>query len=564
MGRWDRRDRDVGDGWYQVQRGRGGHGGGQSGNGGGRGQGGGGGGGNRGGGNRDVDDKALRDENNRLKSQLVAAQRDREAATDRTVRPSARDTRPRDGDWACIACNFQSNKAVRGWCYRCAHPKAESFPPNSRHVASSTGVAAAGGAGVSAPPAVDSPKALRDKLERLRTARAAFEDAAGCDEQVRRIDQDIASVRSQLEANLPVEVAVKGTLVPVAQARAAVQRAEAKVSKLEGQVVALMAAHAAAQAELADQRDKLSAAEAATARAATSALPQGELAAALVANPAAVWSALLTSIQMRVLGMPQAVIDQLQATTAAMQQACSLLPELPVVPAAAGVGGGGGQQAAEPTRPVHQAGGGTLDPAEVAKQAEEAAAARAAAAAAQFQQQQQQAAASAAQYELERRQRQLEAVAASSAASLAQSQLVISSAEDAIAASSPLGAGVSTTAGGATHAVAESTPVPTDDAAAEDGQEVFRDATDVPIRDDSMGGGADDQVARKRALENASRLVVAARAKAKAAAQGALHALASPQRLPLSGQHVRHRGGQWAAHSCPARLCHRLLAQRHL
>ncbi len=538
MGRWSNYNDD---GWHKVQR--------KSAS---RGRGNGNGGGNNGENNNGGGNRMLKDENSRLKSELQTIQRERSMATDRTLRPSARDTKPRDDDWLCAQCHFQSNRSIRGWCYRCAQPKADSFPPNSRHTCGTGGGAvAAGGVSEAMLPPADATKLLRTKLDKLQAGRAAMADTPGCDAQVQRLDQDIAAVRGQLTATLPVEVAVKGTLGPVAQARAAVQRAEAKLARIEGQVVALMAAHAAANTDLVEQRERLSAAEAATARAATAAVPHGELATALVSNPAAVWAALLTSIQLRVPGMPAAVVEQLNATTAAMQQACSLLPAQPVV-ALGGATAPAAADAVEPSTPAPPtphaaqqqpqpqvnstpplpspnlhlnppvlaltpsspsvqsqfmvdaaaaslAAGAAHDAATVTKQAEAAAAASAAAAAAQFQRQQQQEATAAAQYELERAQRHRESVAAASAAILAQSQAALTqqaatSAEDAIAI------------GHAASKGAADTPIPVD-AAAGDNLDTFEDASELPPRaDDSMCGTADDHVDRKRAPAAAQNL----------------------------------------------------------
>ncbi len=529
MGRWNRGSTD-GDydhddnGWTTVRRNNGARNGGGFGRG--QSRGGGGGGGGRNGGGGSSSDNHLKEENSRLKAQLQAAQREREMATDQTRRPAARDSRPRPGDWLCAECGFSSNRPQRGWCYRCAQPKSGSFPPNSKHVAAAADGANGDGAGVQAPTPLASAKAIRAKLDTLVAARRDIASVPGCEVQVQRLDEDINGIREELAAQLPVEVAVKGTLGPVAQARAAVQKAESKLAKLEGQIVALMSAHAAASAELADQKERLSSAEAATARAATSALPQNELAAALAANPAAVWSALLASIQMRVPGMPAEVVEQLNATTNAMQRACALLPAHPTsTPQAAHGGAQPSAAAAAGAPPVHVAAvpreeaqppvpqpppQPLLDPAAVARQAEAAAAATAKAAALQWEQQQKQAAEAAAMYEQERKQRHLATVAAASAAALAQAQAQI----DAAVTPVPVDDGGASGSGDADRAAAAAA------AAAAAGAAVSAAATSgaaapASKADDSMSGTADDQVARKRALEEAAKLV-SARAKAKA------------------------------------------------
>jgi hypothetical protein len=427
------------------------------------------------------------------------------------------------------------------WCCRCAHPKADSFPAHSVHACGSgiqvatpsTATTSAAATGAQGQPPTATAKTLRAKLDGLVAARSSCAQVAGCEEQVKRLEADIAATRGQLAANLPVEVAVKATIGPTGQARAAVQRSEAKVAKLEAQIVALMASHQSATAELADHREKLAEAEAATARAAAPALPQGDLAAALAANPAAVWTALLESIQVRVPGMPQTVIQQLNATTNALQQACALLPAQPVVAQSGNSAASAPEDAGDGPSPPAAAGNSDsllqqhLQAAQlqVQQQQKQLEAQQAALAQAQAQRSrgvnpsapspedvqratqmaEAAAAATAAAAERQLRQQQHEQTAAAAAAEAAQLQ------QRQAAAAAALAGGV-----GVREATATAVPAERDDGAgtADDRDDHFVDASDAkPPADDSMGGGADEQIARKRALEAAQQVV--ARAKAK-------------------------------------------------
>ncbi len=181
-------------------------------------------------------------------------------------------------------------------------------------------------------------KSLRAKLERLKSARAVFEGSPECSSQLQKCDDDIAEAQALLAACVPVEVAVRSTIAPASHARSALQKAEAKLSKLEAQVVGAVAAYDAAAAEVEDCRHKLAAAEAATARAAASSLPHSDLVAAMARDPAAVWEAMLASIEVRTPGMPEGLLQHLRATTSALRQICALLPEEPTVVSADGKG----------------------------------------------------------------------------------------------------------------------------------------------------------------------------------------------------------------------------------
>ncbi len=92
---WGSRFSGNDDGWYTVRRGwnRGGGGGGRS---------------------SGVDDK-LKRENTELRKELNEAKRVASAATDRTLRPSARDSSGRQGDWMCTSCMFRSNRPARAF-----------------------------------------------------------------------------------------------------------------------------------------------------------------------------------------------------------------------------------------------------------------------------------------------------------------------------------------------------------------------------------------------------------------------------------------------------------------
>ncbi len=348
MGRWScghdhRQDPRGDDGWRTVRR----HGGG--------------GGGRNGGGRKRDDDGGgyggggaafnLRQECDRLRAQVAKADRQaewaRRLATDKTPHPGARENH-REGDWMCIACAFKSNRHERAYCYRCAEPRHLSHagsrpgaPPTpalaSAQLGVGSGAAATAGPPGGAPEPVpqEDAKAIRARIEGLTNAKTSLAAVAGCQAQVAALDAEIDAARRALAALLPVEVAVKSTIAPAAQARVAVQRGEAKVAKLEGQITALFETYEAAVAELAEQKEKLAQAEAATARAATSALPRADVTALLASDPAAVWAALMSFVRERMPGLPQQVAAHMEASTKAFEQACSLLPAAAPSPAPA-------------------------------------------------------------------------------------------------------------------------------------------------------------------------------------------------------------------------------------
>ncbi len=301
----------------------------------------------------------LQQENRRLKERLAAAERARTLAFDRTPHPGAVE-RPREGDWLCanLCCGFGSNRHERMHCYKCGQPRAASFPAvGAGAVPGASLLSAPAGAATSlrpgqlppaavpgqpaAPPPTQQEKirALKSKLDLLKSARALYEGNADCGEQLRKCDADIAEAQAALTSCVPVEVAVKSTIAPASQARVALQRAEAKLAKLEGQVVSAVASYEAAAAEVEECRQKLADAEAATARAAAGSLPHSDLVAAMSRDPAAAWEAMLASIEVRTPGMPEGLLQHLRATTAALKQLCSLLPKEPTAASSAGGAG---------------------------------------------------------------------------------------------------------------------------------------------------------------------------------------------------------------------------------
>ncbi len=338
MGRWQNgRSWEDGDGWRTVRHDRGGGRGGSR---------------QRSGSNNRPDGSSsdLRQENRRLKDKLAAAERVQAMAHDKTPHPGAVE-RPREGDWLCsnLACGFGSNRHARLFCYKCAQPRALSFPSATGAGLAGTSLSTPSPTTTSlrpgqappspAPPSVvleqaspqERAKSLRSKLELLKSARSLFEGNPECSAQLQKCDDDIAEAQGLLAACVPVEVAVKSTIAPASQARSALHKAEAKLAKLEAQVIGAVAAYDAAAVEVEDCRQKLAAAEAATARAAASSLPHSDLVAAMARDPAAVWEAMLASIEVRTPGMPEGLLQHLRATTSALKQICAMLPEEPTV-----------------------------------------------------------------------------------------------------------------------------------------------------------------------------------------------------------------------------------------
>ncbi len=170
-------------------------------------------------------------------------------------------------------------------------------------------------------PSTDAAKGIKLRIASLENARAALAACQGCAAERERLDQDIAAARSALAVHLPVEVAVKTTLGPAQQARAAVTKAEAKVAKIEAQLTALVEQHEAAAAELEASRAKLAEAEAATARAASVALPAEHFLSAVAADPGSFWAAFKAAILQRCPGLQQEVFGQLDIATKAFEAA---------------------------------------------------------------------------------------------------------------------------------------------------------------------------------------------------------------------------------------------------
>ncbi len=191
-------------------------------------------------------------------------------------------------------------------------------------------------AGVAAVPGAQSPqeaaKAVRGTIDRLLAAKAAIAGDPMCADNAKSLDLQIAAARMQLSAVLPVEVAVKGTIAPAAQARQAVTKAETKLARIESQVAALMASHEVAAQELAECRRILQEAEAATARAAAVALPRADVEAVLANDPGAVWAAMVSFIRARLPGMSPEFISHIGAATDVFQTACAHLPVAPAAP----------------------------------------------------------------------------------------------------------------------------------------------------------------------------------------------------------------------------------------
>ncbi len=167
----------------------------------------------------------------------------------------------------------------------------------------------------------DAIKNIKQRIASLEAARTALAGAQDCNDEKERIEQGITAARAALAVHLPVEVAVKTTIGPAQQARAAVSKAEAKLAKIEAQISALVDQHNAAAAELESSRARLAEAEAATAKAASSALPSDHYRSALAADPGAFWTAFKAVILQRCPGFSQETVGQLDAATKAFEAA---------------------------------------------------------------------------------------------------------------------------------------------------------------------------------------------------------------------------------------------------
>ncbi len=344
---------------------------------------------------RDGDAQQTQKEVDRLRKELEDVRR--RNAQQPVAHPNAKEGPDRDGDWICEACTFSTNRAARSHCFRCAAPKGFSFPLGSRHappvlaggasftagtvaapptyaaaVQSSTSpshhpatgvpsgaastwlpassppaptfivpgfasaapsAAAAHAATVSPPQGAAAVKPLKGKLDALLEARATLAANASCTEALAAIDAQIHRARVDLAHAQPLEVALRGTLGAVANARQAMQRAESKASKLEQQVVAAASAYEAAAAEAATCRKQLADAEAATARTAGGHV---DLQHFLGADPGAAWATFRAACEARCLPGASGVDDGLRnraaVAMAEMQAVCARLPGQPPVP----------------------------------------------------------------------------------------------------------------------------------------------------------------------------------------------------------------------------------------
>ncbi len=312
------------------------------------------------------------------------------AVSDPKPHPAAREGPPRDGDWACAICGFGTNRWAREHCFKCAAPKIASFQtaagaagtlggvgtqplaaaPPSPAGASGTAAAitstttqtttgalsyaqvavgqqqaapaaagphAAAGGGPPHPvsPAAPAPtgggpeqvKLLKDKVELLVAARTSLAANPHCAEALAGIDAQIMRARAQLSEALPLEVALRGTLGAVAQARNAVQRAEARTQKAEQQVATAVEAYETAAAELQVCRRQLAEAEAATARTAGGHLDPRSF---FGDHPGAAWAALqAAAAAVRCVpgttGLTPELVARVEAAFREMQSVCSLL-----------------------------------------------------------------------------------------------------------------------------------------------------------------------------------------------------------------------------------------------
>ncbi len=180
-------------------------------------------------------------------------------------------------------------------------------------------------------------KPLKERVDTLLEARATLAANSNCAEALASIDAQLAKAREELAHAQPLEVALRGTLLAVAAARQALQRAEAKANKLEQQIVVAVTAYEAAAADVEACRSQLTAAEAATARTAGGRV---DLHHFFGADPGAAWAAFRAACEARCIPGAGGVDDNLRTRAASalaeMQAICALLPaQAPSVPAAA-------------------------------------------------------------------------------------------------------------------------------------------------------------------------------------------------------------------------------------
>jgi hypothetical protein len=195
-----------------------------------------------------------------------------------------------------------------------------------------------------APPALDGPeaaKALKSQLERLTSAKAAIAGDSTLGHIAAGLEHQIQSIRAQLSAVQPLEVALRGTLGAVASARQALTRAEQKASKLEAQLVAALAAYDGASAEVQVCQKALADAEAATARTAGGRFDPRLL---IGGHPGAALAILSEAAAARCVvgagGVDAGLAARVQAAFAEVQNVCRLLPaDVPAAPSTTTLGG---------------------------------------------------------------------------------------------------------------------------------------------------------------------------------------------------------------------------------
>ncbi len=176
-------------------------------------------------------------------------------------------------------------------------------------------------------------RTLKGQLDALLQTRAAVAANPLCGEAVAAIDGQINRARAELAQAQPLEVALRGTLGAVANARQALQKAEAKLGKCEQQVVTAVASYDSALAEAQSCRKQLADAEAATARTAGG---HTDLRQLFSADPGAAWTAFRMAAEARCVpgAVDPSVCARAAAAFAEMQAICALLPSQP--PAAEG------------------------------------------------------------------------------------------------------------------------------------------------------------------------------------------------------------------------------------
>ncbi len=213
-----------------------------------------------------------------------------------------------------------------------------SAPPSSSSPTSASSSPATSTAAASTPNAVpgllqspspgpEAAKALKGQLETLQQVKAKLVGDPLCGHIAEAIESQISGVRAQLASLQPLEVALRTTLVTVTQARAALQRAEAKASKLEAAVVAAVSTYEVAAAEVQSCQRQLAAAEAATARTAGGRFDPRLL---LGDHPGAALAILQEAAASRCVvgigGIDDAFAARVHAAFAEVQEVCRRLP----------------------------------------------------------------------------------------------------------------------------------------------------------------------------------------------------------------------------------------------